>query len=242
MTDEQQRAEAHRLSNELRRVIEKLVLVRAPADQLAGAADAARAFADQLDGLPARRWYESHEGFAESANAGGPGTGGPNAGGSVGLFDLSPIMGLSNPLASPLQLDIAEDSEGKLTAVGSAFFNAAYEGPPGCVHGGILASVFDEVLGFANGVTGNPAVTGTLTVKYRKPTPLYQPLRFEGRCVRVSGRKVFTEGACYHDGVLTAEAEAIFVKIDMSQIAETMGARAHGKVQEPPPGPSDAPD
>lgn len=232
MTDEQQRAEAHRLSNELRRVIEKLVLVRAPADQLATAAEAARAFADQLDGLPARRWYEDHDGFAESANAGSP----------VGMFDLSPIMGLSNPLASPLQLKIAEDSEGKLMAVGSAFFNAAYEGPPGCVHGGILASVFDEVLGFANGVTGNPAVTGTLTIKYRKPTPLYQPLHFEGRCVRVSGRKVFTEGACFHNGILTAEAEAIFVKVDMAHIAETLGANMRSNEGAPPQGSSDAPD
>lgn len=229
---EQQRLEAHRLSAQLRRVIEKLVLVRAPADQLATAAEAARAFADQLEGLPARRWYETHEGFSESANAGSP----------VGMFDLSPIMGLANPLASPLQLEIAEDFEGNLMAVGKATFNAAYEGPPGCVHGGILASVFDEVLGFANGVTGNPAVTGTLTIKYRKPTPLYQPLRFEGRCVRVSGRKVFTKGACFHEGILTAEAEAIFVKVDMSHIAESLGANVRRAANTPTGGPLDGPD
>ena len=85
-------------------------------------------------------------------------------------------------------------------------------------------------------------MTGTLTIKYRKPTPLYQPLQFEGRCVRVSGRKVFTEGACFHNGILTAQAEAIFVKVDMSQIAETLGANMRSNASAPPQGPSDAPD
>lgn len=214
-TAEMRRAEAHRLAAELRRVIERLVLVSAPVEQLTAAADSAARFADDLAGLPARRWYDLHEGFAESANAGTP----------AGLFDLSPVMGLSNPLAAPLALEVVHDAEGNPMASGRAHFTAAYEGPPGCVHGGILASIFDEVLGFANGVTGNPAMTGTLTIRYRRPTPLYQDLRFEGRCVRVEGRKVFTEGACYADDQLTAEAEAIFIKVDMAHIAHTLGTR-----------------
>ena len=53
-----------------------------------------------------------------------------------------------------------------------AWFDFAYEGPPTCVHGGVIAETFDEVLGAANMVAGNPGMTGTLTVRYRKPTPL----------------------------------------------------------------------
>lgn len=215
------RAEAHRLAAELRRVIEKLALVEAPEDQLARAADAAGVFAEQLDGLPARRWYEPHEGFAESANAG------DTKGVAFGLFDHSPIQGLSNPLASPLRLEIQTDEAGESTALGRANFGAAYEGPPGCVHGGILASVFDEVLGFANALTGHPAMTGTLTVRYRRPTPLRQDLIFEAKCEKVEGRKVFTTGTCRVGEQVTAEAEAIFIMVNMEAIREQVRGRAN---------------
>ena len=64
---------------------------------------------------------------------------------------------------------------------GTAFFDYQYEGPPTCVHGGVIAMVFDEMLGAANIMAGSPAMTGTLTIKYRKPTPLRTPLRLEAR-------------------------------------------------------------
>jgi acyl-coenzyme A thioesterase PaaI-like protein len=45
-----------------------------------------------------------------------------------------------------------------------------YEGPPGAVHGGIVAAYLDEVLGGAAArVSGKPSVTGELTVRYVKP-------------------------------------------------------------------------
>ena len=59
-------------------------------------------------------------------------------------------------------------------------FNAAYEGPPGNVHGGMVAAAFDEVLGMAQSLSGNAGFTGTLTIRYRSPTPLYEPLLFRG--------------------------------------------------------------
>ena len=34
--------------------------------------------------------------------------------------------------------------------VGHVVFGDAYEGPPGCVHGGFIAAAFDEVLGFTS--------------------------------------------------------------------------------------------
>ena len=55
---------------------------------------------------------------------------------------------------------------------GDAWFDYPYEGPPTCVHGGVIAETFDEMLGAANMVADNPAMTGTLTIRYRKPTPL----------------------------------------------------------------------
>ena len=49
-----------------------------------------------------------------------------------------------------------------------------------CVHGGVIAELFDEVLGAANIVADHGAMTGTLTVRYRKPTPLLADLDARG--------------------------------------------------------------
>jgi acyl-coenzyme A thioesterase PaaI-like protein len=81
------------------------------------------------------------------------------------------------------------------------------------VHGGVIAETFDEMLGAANMVAGNPGMTGTLTVKYRKPTPLRTDLRIEARCVGRSGRKIRTWAGIYHGEVLTAEADGIFIEV-----------------------------
>ena len=61
-------------------------------------------------------------------------------------------------------------------------------------------------------------MTGTLVVRYRKPTPLYREVRFTGRVDSVDGRKIFTS-ATLHDGeTLCAEAEAIFVQVDFDRL------------------------
>jgi acyl-CoA thioesterase FadM len=56
-------------------------------------------------------------------------------------------------------------------------------------------------------------MTGTLTIRYRKPTPLRTPLRLEARCTDHQGRKVHARGAIYHEDSLTAEAEGVFIQL-----------------------------
>jgi len=58
-------------------------------------------------------------------------------------------------------------------------------------------------------------MTGTLTVHYRKPTPLFTELIFEGVIERVEGRKIFTRGTASANGVLTAEAEGLFIAVGL---------------------------
>jgi acyl-coenzyme A thioesterase PaaI-like protein len=93
-------------------------------------------------------------------------------------------------------------------------FHAAYEGPPGYVHGGWIALAFDELLGMSNIATGNPGMTGRLTVRYLRPTPLHRPARLRGRTERVEGRRVTARGELFVDDVLTAECEGLFVTLD----------------------------
>lgn len=194
-------AEKRRLAAALREVVDRLVTSGIPEAELSRAADAAARFAESLKGHPrrTRQW-----GFAESANAGDTGA----------FFDQSPLIGLSNPLSPPMKL---EEVDGRIR--GSVVFGAAYEGPPGHVHGGFVAAAFDEVLGFAQSLTGNPGMTGGLTIRYRCPTPLRTELAFDAGVDRVEGRKIFTSGRLRSGEVVTAEAEAVFVSVDPERFA-----------------------
>jgi len=152
-----------------------------------------------------------YDGIAESAMAGAE----PDA-----FFDHSPMIGRANPLAPPIALELSDN-----LVVGRVRFGSAYEGPPGCVHGGYVACAFDEILGAAQTFSGTPGMTGTLTIRYRKPTPLHADLRFEGRFDRKEGRKVFTSGQVYAGDLLTAEAEGIFISIPAERFTQLREAR-----------------
>ena len=107
--------------------------------------------------------------------------------------------------AAPLHLKVRGDK-----VHGTAVFGAAYEGPPGCVHGGFIAASFDEVLGMTQSMTGHPGMTGTLTIRYRRPTPLHAEIRFEAELDRVEGRKIFTVGRSFDpDGQLIVGIERV---------------------------------
>src|SRR3546814_2462142 len=124
------------------------------------------------------------------------------------------MLGRANPLAPPIELELLDDC-----IIGRATFSAAYEGPPGCVHGGFVAAAFDEVLGSAQSLSGAPGMTGRLVVHYRSPTPLHTELRFEGRLESVSGRKILTRGELYAGYRLCAEAEALFISTEIGSAA-----------------------
>ena len=64
-------------------------------------------------------------------------------------------------------------------ASGTVTFPLVFEGPPGVVHGGVLATFFDCVVQHHNCDVGVAGKTTSLLVEYRRPTPLAVPLRFE---------------------------------------------------------------
>lgn len=198
-----------RLAQAMRLVIERLVPSNAPAEELAAAADGLERYAERLRQHPR---LKQAFGAAETATAGDVGA----------FFDQSPMIGLSNPLAPPITIA----RSGERTAVASARFGSAYEGPPGSVHGGFVAAAFDEVLGFVQSLGGNPGFTGTLTVRYRTPTPLHTELRFEATLDRTEGRKTFTVARLTAGDLLCAEAEGIFVAAKPGSFEALSKARA----------------
>jgi acyl-coenzyme A thioesterase PaaI-like protein len=186
------------LSEACRRIIDELASSTAPSDAFAQARDllqqAVAILADADHGRP----YEGGEGSLAHYQ-------------EHMFIDHSPLVGPLNPLAPP----IAISADGtKVT--GEVTFGDAYEGPPGCVHGGFIAAGFDEVLGLAQGMSGRPGMTARLTVQYRSPSPLHQALHFVGDIDHIDGRKIFTKGELrvVADGRLCAEAEGLFISMN----------------------------
>jgi acyl-coenzyme A thioesterase PaaI-like protein len=115
------------------------------------------------------------------------------------------VVGLRNAIAPPLV--ITPDDRG----VRSEFhLGAAYEGPPGSVHGGVLALVLDQMLGEAAGAGGKPGMTATLTLTYRQRTPLGD-LRTAAWIEKVDGIKTWARGELVGPEGVTVEAEGLFI-------------------------------
>lgn len=139
------------------------------------------------------------------------------------VWESHPYIGPSHPLAPPLRIERHGDR-----AVGRVTFGHVYEGPPGAVHGGMVAAMFDLVLGAATSIAEKPCLTGTLTVRYRKATPLYREIRYEAWIERVEERKVLVAASSTCGGELVADAEGIFVRVDTRRF-------------DPPPSPPSSP-
>ncbi len=143
------------------------------------------------------------------------------------LFSTSPVIGFANPVAPPVAVWAVEGHEGWREVRGRVTFGYAYEGPPTCVHGGVIAELFDELLGMSNILVGSGAMTGTLTIRYRRPTPLLAPLELAARHTGAEGRKVFAWGGIYSQGELTAEAEGIFITVPPNRMLDIVSGNAH---------------
>jgi uncharacterized protein (TIGR00369 family) len=120
----------------------------------------------------------------------------------------SPVTGVLNPIAPPVEIEILPDG----TARCEFTLSAVYEGPPGFVHGGVCALVLDQLLGAAALANGTPGMTATLEMRYRRPTPCGVPLTAEAKAVRVEGRKTFVAARINGpDGRTTVEADGMFI-------------------------------
>jgi acyl-coenzyme A thioesterase PaaI-like protein len=118
------------------------------------------------------------------------------------------VIGMRNPIAPPLAVHYGDDGR----CWSDFTLGAAYEGPPGLVHGGVCALVLDHVLGEAasEGLT-KPLFTGTITVRYLRGTPLGR-LRAEAVIERSEDVKTFVRGSISDSAGITAEAEGIFIR------------------------------
>ncbi len=178
-----------------------LVGHHAPVELLSRAADTLDALADELSmgelrsRAEIRRDGEWHDEPAD--------------GEVLSSYDERPISGR----ASPWGLDVVVRRDGD-DVVGEVTLRAAHEGAPGRSHGGIVAALFDDVLGFVLTVLRQPAFTGELTVRYEAGVPIGVPLQCRARLDRRDGRKLFMTAELTADGHVVARSKATFITID----------------------------
>ncbi|MDO8364825.1 MAG: PaaI family thioesterase [Actinomycetota bacterium] len=145
------------------------------------------------------------------------------------FIDHSPFVGPLNPIAPPIVV-AAEGTR----VTGLVTYGKAFEGAPMCVHGGTVAAGFDEILGFSQGLTGQPGMTAYLNVQYRSPTPLQVPLRFSADVERVEGRKIYARGELrvVADDRLCADAEGLFITVNPEIFRPMMAKRERERERE----------
>ncbi len=117
------------------------------------------------------------------------------------------VIGVRNPLAPPVL--IRRDDTGRFFC--DFHLGAAYEGPPGHVHGGVAALVLDHLLGEAAADGINPRLTGTISFRYVRATRLGD-LHAEATITRTEGVKTYAVGHLADAEGVTVEAEGVFIQ------------------------------
>jgi len=134
-------------------------------------------------------------------------------------LDHSRDIGAFNPCFPTYEIRIDGNR-----ANGAVTFPIAYEGPPGLVHGGFLAVFFDSIIQHHNCDVGVAGKTTSLTVTYRRPTPLLTELQFEVERAP-EGRRIMSTARLVADGVVLCEAQMSAVAGDLARLPEVSPRR-----------------
>jgi acyl-coenzyme A thioesterase PaaI-like protein len=136
--------------------------------------------------------------------------------------DHSRDIGDFNPFFPTYRMDVDGDR-----ATGTVRFPIAYEGPPGIVHGGFLAVFFDSVIQHHNCDVGVAGKTTSLTVNYRRPTPLLSDLDFVVERA-VTDRRIVSTARLTAGGTVLCDAQMSAVAGDRARLPEVSPRRAGG--------------
>ncbi|MBI2324411.1 MAG: PaaI family thioesterase [Chloroflexi bacterium] len=118
--------------------------------------------------------------------------------------------GRLNPAGMHLDFDVSRD-RAETRYIGTQ----RHQGYDGTLHGGVVAALLDETMGWAIFHQGIWGVTAKLSVTYRRPVPVGEELRVTGEVVRDRGRAIELRGtvARASDGEVLAEADGLFLRM-----------------------------
>lgn len=135
-------------------------------------------------------------------------------------MDMTIFGGGINPLGMPMRPEYGLDDEGQPYAEATVRLGRPYLGGPNMVHGGYVAGLLDHMFGLAMHAGPLIAVTATLTVRYVAPTPVDRDLGLRAWFEPGRGRRLTGHATCHDGEVLTAEAEGLFLRVDMAEMAK----------------------
>ena len=136
------------------------------------------------------------------------------------------VAGPANPTSVDLEARTLDDG-----AEAEVVFGPAFEGAPGRAHGGVVAAVFDDLLGMAMAGTRSIGFTGRLTVHYRNPVPIETAITFRLRTGESQGRKLHVHGDARLGDQVLATADALMILVDPEHFkihARDLVARGEG--------------
>lgn len=133
----------------------------------------------------------------------------PDDGDRMAHFEECVVSGRANPMG--IMMHVRRDDQ---SVVGSVNLGAAFEGAPRRAHGGIVAAILDDIMGYVLLVQRTPAFTGTLQVRYAAPIPVQADLVAKAWMVGRDGRKLTITGTLSTlDGTEVAHGDAVFIEI-----------------------------
>jgi uncharacterized protein (TIGR00369 family) len=116
-----------------------------------------------------------------------------------------------------MQLTFEQDDETQRIR-GRFRIPADFQGGAGFVHGGIIAMLLDEAMAKVSRFAKDHAVTGEITVEYRKPVRVGEEITVEGWEVGREGRLRKREGEIRDaSGAVLASGRARFIEIDRAR-------------------------
>jgi uncharacterized protein (TIGR00369 family) len=128
--------------------------------------------------------------------------------------------GPANPQGLHLVFTTDTSNPEAITATSHFQLDRMHEGPPGHIHGGIIATLFDEAMSKLNRPLNVLAMTRHMEVDYLRPVPLYQPLVLISRHISRQGRKLFHQAEIQNpDGTVLARGKGLFIVIDERALA-----------------------
>jgi len=145
----------------------------------------------------------------------------------------NPCFGCGGGNARGMKL-VFEADESKQRIIGRFRLGPEYQGASGFIHGGIIATVLDEVMSKVSRFSNVRAVTAELTVEYLRPVRVDEELRVEGFATRRDGRDLYQEGEIRNAaGVVLARGRGRFVIIDPERYNKKNQASAETGVGSP---------
>jgi acyl-coenzyme A thioesterase PaaI-like protein len=130
--------------------------------------------------------------------------------------------GPANPQGLHLIFTTDTSNPEAITATAQVQLDRMHEGPPGHIHGGIVAALLDEAMSKLNRPLNVLAMTRHMEVDYLRPAPLYQPLvlvaRHLNRATKPDGtpdRRLFHQAELQRpDGTVLARSKGLFIALD----------------------------